>query len=252
MIDAGRLRDFLELAHDRMGAQVLRALAQAAAAKSRHVRLLLREGWRDGTPGDLLATVFRARRSLRRTSLREGAEPSAALGEAVRRLLGDPGPVAGRIDGFCAEASDLLGDASADVAADLLHFAEPEHYWLNAGWLWNPADGSGVLPMLGAPLGRAVPAPRPGEAYLRVGESLAYLRQVLGPAADELGPDPFGLDACLAAVHGLYSYMVASVRTTEEFAGILPRPAELAARLLGARRWLGEAGNDVLKSAGIA
>lgn len=248
MIDAGRAREFLELAHDRMGVPTLRALAEAAAAKSRHVRRLWREDGGDGALAEVLASVFRARRALRHTGLRAGSGASAA--EAVRRLLGDPSPAAGRIDGFCAETSDLLGDASADVAADLLHFSEPERCWLYAGWLWNTADGSGVLPLVGAPLGRA--APSPGEAYLRVGESLAYLRHVLGPAAEELGPDPFGLDVYLAVVYGLYSYMVASVRTTEEFAGILPRPAELAARLLGVRRWLGGAENDVTKSAGIA
>lgn len=248
MIDAGRAREFLELAHDRVGVPALRALAEAAAAKSRHVRRLCREDGGDEALAEALGSVFRVRRALRHTGLAGAA--GAAAAEAVRRLLGDPGPAAGRIDGFCAETSGLLGGASADAAADLLHFSEPERYWLNAGWLWNPADGSGVLPLLGAPLRRATPSP--GEAYLRVGESLAYLRHVLGPAAEELGPDPFGLDVYLAVVYGLYSYMVASVRTTEEFAGILPRPAELAARLLGARRWLGGAGNGPVQSAGIA
>lgn len=239
MIDARRVREYLDLAREQVGLPAVRSLARAAGEKSRALRRLPGAGIGPAEAAAALELVFPAARTLRR----RGQEAAAALAPAIRRLLqggADAGAVGARLDRFCEEAGPVLGRAAADVAADLLHFVRPESCWLWARWVWDPWEGTGVLPVLGhAPAaGADTPA---GETYLRVGEALANLQALLGPDLVQLGPQPFGLDAYLAVVFGLHAYLVASVRTTEEFASILPRPLEMAGRLLGVRRWLDEA-----------
>ena len=145
MIDARRVREYLDLAREQVGPAGLEALVGAAAAKSRKLRRVLRGPIGREEAAAALAHVFPAARALRRRR----AELPGSLAPAIRRLLAGPGPAGRRIDAFCQEAADLLGAAAADVAADLLHFTRPEGYWLSARWVWNPGDGTGVLSLLG-------------------------------------------------------------------------------------------------------
>lgn len=257
MIDAQRVEEFLSLIHDRIGEDVLQHLAVGAAAKHRRLAGLLDEHPTDENAGEVLTHVFAARRPLRFKGVADrilsGAEwrsggagtGSSADGDGKRsglapvlgRLLNDGDPVERRLEDFARDWGETLGPSAMDVATDILHFLQPDRYWLWTRWIWDPAGESGLLPLLGAlPPGCGDGGIR--DNYLLTGEALAHLREILGERLAPLGPEPFGLDIFLATTYSLYSYLVTSVRTTEEFAGILPRPAEMAARLLGIGAWM--------------
>lgn len=237
MINAKRVQEFIDLARDRIGDERLRGITGAAAAKGAFIRKTLGQQVRAEDMAAALSAVFAARRPLRRRGPETGANAPSVLAPAAAALLYGGGPVTPRLDEFCAVAHGVFGPAAADVGTDLLHSTFPDRYWLWTRWIWNPVDGTGLVTLVGSGLPPSA-EDSPGENYMKVGEELAHLRVVLEASGGAFGPMPFALDSYMAVVVALYAYMVASVRTTEEFAGILPRPAELAARLLGARRWL--------------
>lgn len=226
MLDARRVRAQAELVRERAGEGGLRALADAAAAKGRRLRGLLGAEVSAEAVAAALPHVFPAARALRRH--RQRLAP--ALTPAVARLLREEGPGAERVAAFAASTRALLGEAAPEVAADLLHFTDPQGHWLYARWVWNPADGTGVLAVLGYAPPAGAP-PEPAAAYRQVGAALAEVAALLEPGAAP--PGPHGLDAFLALAYAVHAHLVASVRTTDEFASILPPPLELATRLLG-------------------
>ncbi len=231
MIDLARAQEFHRLAVERAGEGVLRQMAEALVAKSARYRAAFGEPGGCSGPAVLqaLGDSFAGRRRARILA-GDGGE---ALAREVRRLLHGPGAVAERMNAFCrALGGELGGSVAAELGSEYLHYTFPERYWLWGRWVYAPEEQSGALVVLGAAPGGG----EPGEVYMRVGEAVAHLARLaeqVGIAG--AGPEPFVLDAYLALVYALYAYMVTGVRTTPEFAGILPPTGELARRLLGVR-----------------
>ena len=147
--------------------------------------------------------------------------------------------VAERIDRFDESVSgpaaqSALAGSGFDLPSELLHFTEPDRYWLWTRWIWDPDTRTGALGLVttdGLDLGAGASR---GAAYLTIGRAMAFVDET-GKAAGftATGPGLFGVDVLLAAVYGVYMHTVLRMRMTREFNRVIPPLPDLVRRLLG-------------------
>ena len=233
VVDTETAREFLEAARTQVSDAERSAIAAGCAAKAERFR-----GWfgagraRALGPGELdaaLATIFAARRRRARILAAHGG----ALGGLLADLLEPDRPVAERFDRFAAGLPGVPDTVRHDVAAEVLHFTDPERHWLWTRWMWDPRARTGALALVTMEEIELAGA-TPGETYARVGEAVAFLRAT-GDAAGltRTADGPFALDVFLAAVYGVYLYTTLRMRMTREFNQVVPPLPELTRRLLG-------------------
>ena len=185
----------------------------------------------------LLKSIFSVRRKSKlilTTLTLEGFRRS------VRDLLYadlDPGQ---RLEEFAALIDDIgrdIPDGSGhDLGSEILHFTDPDRYWLWTRWMWNPRTRTGALPLVvmeEVDLDGGTIA----ETYRRIGIAYAFLNDV-GEAAGfrTEGYGVFGTDVFLASVYAVYMYTTLRMRMTQEFNRIVPELGDLVRRLLGVNR----------------
>ncbi|MBI1962880.1 MAG: hypothetical protein HY729_07630 [Candidatus Rokubacteria bacterium] len=234
VVDTESAREFMQEARKQISADDLAAIAGECAAKSERF-----QGWfspgRAASVGpdeldEALAAIFATRRR-RREIL--AAHPAATLGGWIAELLAPARPIAERFDAFVARLAGVPETVSSDLAGELLHFTDPERYWLWTRWMWDPRVRTGALPLVTmeeVDLSGATP----GETYARVGEAVAFVRATGDAAGFTRASDgPFALDVFLASVYGVYMYTTLRMRMTQEFNKVVPALPELCRRLLG-------------------
>jgi hypothetical protein len=234
VVDTESAREFMQEARKQISAADLTAIAGECAAKSGRF-----QGWfaaeRAASVGpaeldEALAAIFATRRR-RREIL--AAYPVATLGGWIAELLAPGRPIRERFDVFCARLDGVPETVRSDLAGELLHFTDPERYWLWTRWMWDPRVRTGALPLVTmeeVDLSGATP----GETYARVGEAVAFVRATGDAAGFTRAADgPFALDVFLASVYGVYMYTTLRMRMTQEFNKVVPALPELCRRLLG-------------------
>lgn len=137
------------------------------------------------------------------------------------------------IDGI---GRDVAPGTGHDLGSEILHYTDPDTYWLWTRWMWNPATGTGALPLVvmeEIDLDGGTVA----ETYRRIGIAYVFLNDV-GEAAGfrTEGYGIFGTDVFLASVYAVYMYTTLRMRMTQEFNRIVPELADLVQRLLGVNR----------------
>lgn len=181
----------------------------------------------------VLARIFAARRRSDDLLVTVGAP---ALAAAMSDLIHGPGRIESRFQAFDEALPGIEAPIRRDLAAECLHFHDPERYWLWSRWMWDPETLTGALPLVMVDEfdfdGRDA-----GAIYLRVGAATAAVIAT----ADDLGfkrmrAGPFVVDVYLAAIYGIYLYTVTRLRMTQEFNRVIPQLPDLVRRLLGVYR----------------
>jgi hypothetical protein len=234
VVDTESAREFMRETLEKISAAELEAVAQELQVKHDRFRALLGG---EEPPGEaalarLLRSVFATRRRAREV-LAVGPERLAAW---ITDLLDDRPPVEARLQVFCDRLDGLPANVRYDLASELLHYTEPERYWLWTRWIWDPATRTGALPLVTMEE-YDFQAPTIGETYLRVGQATAFVHAT-GRAAGftRIGHGPFGVDVYLACVYCVYVYTTVRMRMTQEFNRVIPPLPELARRFLGVYR----------------
>jgi len=233
VVDTESAREFMQEARKQLSTQDLAAISGECALKAERFH-----GWfGDGrpaaiSPSDLdaaLASVFAARRRRKEILAAHGA----SLGGWIAELLEAERPVAERFDDFCRRLTAAPETVRSDLAGEILHFTEPEQYWLWTRWMWDPRVRTGALPLVTMEE-VALQGASAGDTYARVGEAVAFVHAT-GNAAGFTRPDhgPFAIDVFLASVYGVYVYTTLRMRMTQEFNQVVPKLPELCRRLLG-------------------
>ena len=181
----------------------------------------------------LLRTIFTTRR---RTGDIVAAVGEEQLTGALDDLLRDSRPVAARIDRFDAALSTVDAPVRHDIAGEVLHFVDPERYWLWTRWMWDPELRTGALPLV-TMQDFDLHGSTAGETYLKVGTAIAFVNET-GRAVGftRYGSEAFGIDVYLACVYGIYLYTITRMRMTQEFNKVIPPLPQLVRRLLGVHR----------------
>lgn len=219
----------------------LETVAGKVAFKAERISELLEPeqlaSWTEAEAMETLRWVFSARR---KAPVILNSLGIAGLSEAVELLLRGSGPVGRRLQ-FFHETVGAIGrgvpeTTGFDLGSELLHFSDPDKHWLWTRWMWNPASGTGSLPLVVMEEveldGGSV-----AETYDRIGLAMAFVDEV-GAAAGFRTPGHgvLGTDVFLASVYAIYMYTTLRMRMTQEFNRVIPELGELVSRLLGVHR----------------
>ncbi len=262
-VDMEAAQEFMRATLEKIEPIELKAIEAELGNKSRRLQALLSPQSSPTLSDDQLLAVLRSVFATRRRS-KEILEAvgSNGLKSAFEELLLDSGTVDARFQQFVESMSDCFDDvrelrprkstdsqakSSAEAAAltatifcdlgsELLHFTDPEKYWLWTRWIWDPEAGTGAMPLVTMEevdlYGATV-----GESYLKLGVATAFVKAT-GQAADfsAIGEGPFGIDVFLVSVYAVYMYTTLRMRMTQEFNKVVPQLPELVRRLLGVWR----------------
>jgi hypothetical protein len=237
VVDTGSASEFMRETLENVSREDLVSVATLLEQKASGFGQLLGEPGRARTlPRDDLRRVLRSIFGTRRRTdvILDGVGPER-LGAGVDDLLHGPAPLPARFEAFDALVADF-SDVTFDLPGEILHFTDPDRYWLWTRWMWDPRIETGSLRLVTVDEFDLV-APTRGETYLRVGEALAFVNET-GKAVGftDMGAGLFGADVFLACVYAVYMYTVLRLRMTQEFNRIVPELPDLVRRLLGVRQ----------------
>lgn len=155
------------------------------------------------------------------------------LRDWTAELLYRGGDVRGRFQSFVDRLEGLEQNIRRDWASEVLHFTDPDRYWLWTRWMWDPRTKTGALPLV-TYAACDLSGPTEGDIYMRVGEAVTFVHQV-GEAAgyQTVSRTMFGTDVFLSCVYVVYVYTVLRLRMTQEFNKVMPGLPEFSRRLLG-------------------
>lgn len=178
----------------------------------------------------VLGKIFSVRR--KRKDIISSNTPEE-LRKNIHALLRGEENVEVRFQNFCDSLKDVDAPLKYDLTAELLHFTEPEKYWLWTRWMWEPEKKTGSLPLVTSEE-FDLEAPTSGETYLKVGKGVAFVQSVADVANFQfLSRSLFGTDVFLGCVYTIYAYTVLRMRMTQEFNNVMPGQPEFVRRILG-------------------
>ncbi|MDH3192737.1 MAG: hypothetical protein OEM40_00320 [Acidimicrobiia bacterium] len=233
VVDAEAAEEFMRETLEKVSPEVLTGVVDDLRAKSAiFAERLAPHALASADPADLRAVLrltFSGRRKADAILKAVGPESLAA---AVNQLLWGPRVLPERFDRFQSVLAEFPA-AAFELPSEILHFTQPDQYWLWTRWMWDPRPETGALALVTAD-DVDLHAETPGNVYISVGRAVAFVSetgQSAGFAAFDQGP--FGIDVFLGCVYAVYMYTVLRLRMTQEFNRIVPQQAELVRRLLG-------------------
>ena len=241
VVDTPTAEEFTAQALERVSKEELSEIAELLARKTEAFQRVLHADHiseiTEEEASGLLRSVFSARR--RHRIILETLTLDGFI-EITRDLLSGPGPAGNRLERFHhaigAIGRDVHPQTGFDLGSSLLHFSDPERYWLWTRWMWDPDADTGSLPLIVTEEvdldGGSI-----AENYRRIGISIAFINDV-GEAAGfrPTGHGVFDTDVFLATVYAIYMYTTLRMRMTQEFNQVVPELPELLRRLLGVHR----------------
>lgn len=245
VVDTPTAREFTQLALQRVSEAELGNVAGKVERKSELISALVAPDrlsrWSEDDALAAMRSVFSARRKAPVILSTLGLDGFA---NSVDDLLWGDGPAGVRLGSFHEKVTGVGRGVAAttgfDLGSELMHFADPDRYWLWTSWIWNPGTRTGALPLVVMEEieldGGSVAA-----TYDRIGLAMAFVDEVGAAAGFRTeGHGVFGTDVFLASVYAIYMYTTLRMRMTQEFNKIIPELADLVSRLLGVHR-IGEA-----------
>ncbi len=241
MVDTPTAREFTELALQRVSEAELETVAGKVEFKAERLSKLLHPDrlavWTEDDAIQTLRWIFSTKRKASLILNVLGLEGLVGEIQALIWGVGDPGDRLEEFHGVILDLGrDLPTSLGFDLGSELLHFSDPDRYWLWTRWMWNPESATGSLPLI-VMEEIELDAGSVAETYRRIGVAMAFVDEV-GAAAGfrTQGHGVFGTDVFLASVYAIYMYTTLRMRMTQEFNRVIPELSELVSRLLGVHR----------------
>jgi hypothetical protein len=156
--------------------------------------------------------------------------------ESIYELLYGERKVDERFQEFINRHKDLDIYIRFDMAGELLHYSQPDQYWLWSRWLWDPKQNTGALPLV-ASEEFTLSAATYGEMYMNVGRAIAFVHEMAEPVQFQfIGRSLFGTHVYLSCVYVIYAYTIFKIKMTDEFNKVMPPIAEFSKRILGVHK----------------
>ncbi len=232
VVDTETAQEFMRQALEKVQLPEMEGIAQELEEKSRRFQTAL-DALDESRLRGVLRTIF--------TTRRRAPEIIAALGSdelqaRLTELLRGSESIATRIDRFDAALGAVEPPVRHDILGEVLHFYDPERYWMWTRWMWDPDLRTGALPLV-TMQEFDLQGATAGQIYLKVGTAIAFVNQT-GRAVGftRYGSEAFGIDVYLACVYGIYLYTITRMRMTQEFNKVIPPLPQLVRRLLGTHR----------------
>jgi hypothetical protein len=233
-IDMITVREFMSETMDKVDKNDLTAIAEKLELKSRFFKEKLSKDSFDQLTGDDLRMVFLQIFSVRRRLDKILEKYNwADFKQSIYHLLHDEADITTRFNDFIDAHNQLDIHLSCELAGELLHFNDPDRYWLWSRWMWDPKAKTGALPLVTTE-GFDLMDDHYGKMYLKVGKGVAFVHSVSEAAEFQfIHRTLFGTDVFLSCVYCVYTYTVLRMRMTQEFNKVMPGLPEFSRRLLG-------------------
>ncbi len=241
VVDTDTAKEFMKETLAVVDVDELAKVCSEVEAKSVWFREKLGRDALPGLSGDdyeaVLRRIFSTRGKTRKTL-------SALDIEQVRRWIGDllhGGDALERrfqafVDRLDSLPDRLPDNLRMDFASELLHFTDPNQYWLWTRWMWDPKTRTGALPLV-TTAAYDLQGESAGEIYMKVGRAVAFVHEVGDLSGfQKISRSIFGTDVFLCCVYVIYAYTVLRMRMTQEFNKVMPGLPEFCRRLLGVHR----------------
>jgi len=237
VVDSDCAHEFLKEATKLASSEELQDIGARLAEKERVFRKLLSPEALDGLGKEelkaVLGLIFRFRRKSGFLLRENGLE---RIREETRALLYGQAPLASRFDRFAGAIHTPAGSQVSSLASELLHYSQPDRYWLWTSWIWDPKTGAGALSLVTSDK-VDLSGGSDGQIYENVGRVTAMVDAAgHGEGYSSAGRGLAGTNVFLACVYTVYMYAVFKMKLSQEFNRILPELPELARRLLGVHR----------------
>ena len=234
LIDIEAAREFMRETLEKVDPEHLSAIAYDLEQKSAYFKDHLEESelssMTEKGVTDLMKAVFATRRKYGNILEQNTWEDLKAH---ISTLLHSELPVEKRFQDFVDRLGDVDKGMKCELAGELLHFYNPEKYWMWSRWMWDPKNKTGALPLVTTE-GFDLLGESEGETYLKVGKAVAFVHSVAEPAEFQfISRTLFGTDVYLSCVYVVYAYTVLRLRMTQEFNKVMPGLVEFARRILG-------------------
>jgi len=241
VVDTPTAREFTERVLEQVDKEELSHVAALLDLKVQAFQTLLAKdvvrSMSESQAKDLLRSIFATRRKHRVIIDTLTLEGFVNLCDEL--LYGDA-PTETRLaafhDAISAIGRDVPSQIGFDLGSSLLHFSDPDRYWLWTQWMWDPKNLTGALPLIVTEEVDLI-ADDIAETYRRIGVAIAFVNDV-GEAAGfrERGHGILDTDVFLASVYAIYMYTTLRMRMTQEFNQVVPELGELLKRLLGVHK----------------
>ncbi|MEK6221857.1 MAG: hypothetical protein N2D54_06375 [Chloroflexota bacterium] len=260
LVDMETVQEFIEQTLENVDLAELREIEAELIKKGERLsELLAKDAIPDLTDENLihiLKVVFATRRRAKQILENVGAK---AFKDAIHELLYSPNDLESRFETFVqtmtayfedvrvlrpkkslasraaesAEKAALQENVFCDLGSELLHFIDPNQYWLWTRWMWDPHAGTGALPLVTVE-DITLYGDNVGKTYMKVGMAITFIKET-GNAAGfaNFGTTAYNIDVFMACVYAVYMYTTLRLRMTQEFNKVIPELPELTRRLLG-------------------
>jgi hypothetical protein len=148
-------------------------------------------------------------------------------------LLYEKKDIENRFQDFVDSFKELDVFLRFDMAGEILHYTNPDKYWLWCRWLWDPKANTGALPLVTNEEFK-LSAASYGEMYMNVGKAVAFVHSMAESAEFQfINRSLFGTDVYLSCVYVIYAYTILKIKMTDEFNKVMPGLPEFSRRILG-------------------
>ena len=232
IIDTETAKEFMTETLERVDADQLVEISHDLHEKSRVIKGLIDSGLTPDSLQQLFALIFSTRRKAKK--ILESTDQNLLIHE-INVLVSESGPVKERFERFYHALEGLDDHVRHDLTGEILHFSNPNKYWMWSYWMWNPKTETGALSLVTVDDFK-LDGDSVGETYMNIGRAIAFVHEV-GDAAgfQTIHKSLFGTDVYLACVYVVYAYTVLRMRMTQEFNQVMPEQIEFVRRILGVK-----------------
>ena len=234
LIDLDTCKEFMLETLDRIDKEELIEIANMLQEKSDFFIKYLNPDHIDSLTeaefSEILKRIFSTRRKLK---LVFGHYSFDVLKPVIQDLLYGRETIDVRFQNFINQFPLLDIFMRCDVASELLHYLNPNKYWLWNRWLWDPVAKTGALPLV-TNEEFELSGNSYGEMYVNVGKAIAFVHSMVESAEFQfINRSLFGTDVYLSSVYVIYAYTVLKIKMTDEFNKVMPGLGEFCMRILG-------------------
>ena len=210
--------------------EIARQLERKSEVFQRHLNSESIVSLKEESMNELLKMVFPVRRKTGHFLEKYGFEEYKT---GIAELLYGELSLEKRFQKFTEDFQKIDSHVICELGGEILHYNDPDRYWLWSRWLWDHENNTGALPLVtNEEFGLG--GKNFGEMYMNVGKAIAFVHSMAESAEFQfINRSLFGTDVYLSCVYVIYAYTVLKIKMTDEFNKVMPGLSEFSRRILG-------------------
>ena len=172
IIDTETAKEFMTETLQKVDAHQLVEISHDLHKKSRIIKDLIHSGLTSESLHQLLGLIFSTKRKAKK--ILEATDQNALIHE-INVLVSDSGSVKDRFERFYHTLEGLDDHVRHDLTGEILHFTNPEKYWMWSHWMWNSKTETGALSLVTVSDFK-LDGDTVGDTYMNIGRAIAFVQ----------------------------------------------------------------------------